>query len=128
MRWGQAWGCFYGDPENFIIILNIVNTKDGVAVTFVLIEGYSQFVQLVVDGKNSGNPIYVKSGVMTTLRGGYNHTTSPHLVSVEPMGPFSRANAFDVTQGQILFAQNRSARLHLEIQAVPEQFSIDGAA
>ena len=127
MRWGQGWGCFWSDPSTMVIILDIQDTQDGCAVTFVLIQGYSQFVMLVIDGVNAlPNPVYVEAGKVTTLRGSYNFTQKPHLISVEPMGPFASSTAFDVTAGQINFSKTRSERLHLEITAVPEQFSVSG--
>lgn len=126
MRYGQGYGCNWGNPDTFIIILSVTDLRDGIAVKFIVIAGYSQYFQMVVDGRLIGQPVYVRAGVTTTFTGSYQSRQGPHLYSIEAMGPYSRNNVFDVTQGQILFSKPRPDRLHLEIVAQPEQFSIDG--
>lgn len=120
MRYGAAYGAPYGNPETWTIILGIVDFHTGAAVNFLSL--YGQYYQLVIDGKNSGIPIFVARGTTTTLRGNYQGN-SPHTISVIGVGPWAKAGFFDVIPVQSSYLQNRSGKIHFELLGTKEQFS-----
>src|SRR5579864_4033099 len=127
MRYGAGWGCYYSDPESWIIILGMSDLGSGASVTFIGIPNYDQYYQLVIDGKNTGAPVFVKAGIVTTLKGNYAFTAGPHFVSVIGVGPYSTPDVFDVTSTQIAFTSVRADRLHFEILGTTRQFSTGDA-
>lgn len=123
MRWGMGWSCFWGDPEAELIIIRDTDLGSGIARTFMPVAGRSQYYQLVIDGKASGMPVFVRAGQIQTLRGNWDLPQGPHLVSIVGVGPWSVPNFFDITPVQTAFAAVRANRLHFEIVSTPRQFS-----
>ena len=127
MRWGMGWGCPWGDPDSWVIIISVSDFRTGAIVKFLAL--YSQYYQLVVDGKNAGAPIYVDAGATATVSGNYSLATGPHVVSVVGVGPWASPGKFDVTAVQSAFLANRSERINIQIVPTLEQFTVaDGGA
>jgi hypothetical protein len=116
----MPWGTPYSDPETWTILLANDDFGSGAALTFYSV--FSQFYQLVIDGRNSGAPIFVKAGAVKTMKGSYIGQ-APHTVSVVGCGQSAAANLFDPTPTQIWFLSNRASTIHCELNGVPEQFS-----
>lgn len=129
MLWGSGWGSFWGSPEDWVVVLSANDFLTGCEIEFKPVTGYSQFYQLVVDGKNQGFPVYVSDAQPFTVKGLYSNPDLNHTYSVVGMGPWSNG-MFDATFAAILFIQSRAVSIHLEIQAVPDLFSVEtsGAA
>lgn len=120
MRWGQPWSTPWGDPEEWTIILSVDDFGSGAAVTFHAV--FSQYYQLVIDGKASGNPLYVAAGTEATLRGSYTGQ-APHTLSVIGQGGWSIPNLYDVSNVQTEYVAGRTDRIVLDLIGEPEQFS-----
>lgn len=126
MLWGAGWGSFWGSPEDWVVVLEANDFQTGCEIEFQPVSGYSQFYQLVVDGKNQGLPVYVADAQPYRLKGLYSNPGLNHSYSVVGMGPWSNGG-FDATFAAILFLQSRAVSIHLEIQAVPDLFSVENA-
>lgn len=121
MRYGMGWGCPWGDPEVWVIVIATSDFRTGASITFLSL--FTQYYQLVIDGKISGAPIYVTAGTTAILKGNYSFPKAPHLISVVGVGQWSTPGAFDVTAAQNAYVAARANRIHLDIIDTPEQFS-----
>ena len=121
MLWGMGWGCPWGDPDSWVIIISVNDFRTGAIVKFLAL--YSQYYQLVVDGKNAGAPVFVAAGATATVSGNYSLATGPHVVSIVGVGPWASPGKFDVTAVQTAFLANRSERINIQIVPTLEQFT-----
>lgn len=120
MRYGKGYGSLYSDEETWVIILETNDFRTGATITFLAV--FSQYYQLVIDGRNVGVPKHITAGTTATLKGNYRGS-GPHTVSVVGCGPWSTPGLFDVTSTQSAYLFSRSRSIHFELFGVPEQFS-----
>jgi len=125
MLWGEPWGCFWGDPDEMIMSLDVLDVGDGPRVkvrlnpaTYSGSYDYSQFVRLLVDGVPQGDYVWLAVGDTVELLGVWGHDSGDHVVSVQLNGDSSDTDGSDANQNDAFLA-TRADRIKVDVTAVP---------
>lgn len=133
MLWGGPWTSRWGGNEEQIKRLELKEVIGGVRIRAAMIDGYTQFCKVVIDGINGPMKKVYDGDTLTEIiapwprpSGSVSPALTSHIISLVPMGDGALPN-FDATFQQIFYTLMTPDRIAISITAVPSFFCYHSA-